>query len=210
MRIFFGATIPDQIKSKIGELQNELFAFEPGARLESKSKLHITLQFIGEFGKDGLEELFASARNDLNKSSVGFSPVRLAGMNYFPNEKMKRGIWIDCSDDGSLSKIARTIELSSAKYGVTPEQRGYKPHITLARLKEYRGRKESSIDLQKFWSESKLGVERFVPRSVALFESFMNPDRSGSEYRILHEFPLQESEGASADLDGQKGSSKNG
>lgn len=192
MRIFFGATLPENTKVEISKIQEGLRPLIPNARLEGKGKLHITLQFIGDFKQEEVKKLFSSVAEELRKSLFKFSITEVYDMNYFPNDKVRRGIWLDCKDNGTLAGIAKTIELVTGQFGVIAESRAFKPHITVARLKGQVGGKKMGhyLDLQKFWSEGKLSLERFFPESVALFESTLNPDRSGSEYTILHEYLL--------------------
>ncbi len=192
MRIFFGATLPENTKLEITKIQEELRSLIPFARLEGRQKLHITLQFIGEFKREEINQLFSSVAEKLKKSQLRFSETDVYGLNYFPNEKVRRGIWLDCRDGGTLSGVAELIKSVMGQFGVQAESRAFKPHITIARLKDQGGGKVMShyIDLQKFWAGGKLSVERFFPVSVALFESTLNPDRSGCEYTILDEYQL--------------------
>ncbi len=204
MRLFFGATLPDQTKNEIVSVQEILRPRLPNAKFEGSEKLHITLQFIGDFRQDFVDRLFASALEELRNCPDQSPATEVVAMNYFPNEKTKRGIWLDCQDDGSLAVFANALRTASAKFGIVPESRAFKPHITIARLREtferrsvasgFRGstriaESRASEDLQKFVGEGKLSVERFFPRGIALFESTLKS--SGSEYRILNEYLLE-------------------
>lgn len=190
MRIFFGATLPANTKTQIEKIQEEVRVSIHGIRIESRDKLHITLQFIGDFKPDKVGSLFASVSEEIGRSSFRASSTEISGMSYFPNEKIRRGIWIDCRDDGTVAGIAESIKSVTKQFGVIPETRGFKSHITIARLRgDGSGRGLNNyVDLQKLWTNGKLTVERFLPVSVALFESTLRS--SGSEYKILSEIPL--------------------
>lgn len=207
MRIFFGATLPDETKREIAEVQELLNDEVHDAKLEGEEKLHITLQFIGDFRQDRVEELFEAAAAELKNRKARSPLTEIVGISYFPNMKVRRGIWLDCRDDGSLAVFSDAVKSASSQYGVVPEDREFKPHITVARIhrKEVRrgspyesrrtyreGDRQRPEDLQKFMRDGKLSVEQFFPRSVALFESTLKP--SGSEYRILQEYSLEKSE----------------
>ncbi len=207
MRIFFGATIPEIIKDEITEMTNSLRQSLRSARFEGKDKLHITLQFIGDFPADRARELFDSAAAGLVELPARAALTEITGIDYFPNDRVRRGIWLECRDDGSLARLAESIKKTSSVYGVVPETRDFKSHITIARMPQHAGGKErggvtrSGIgrggpafpeDLQKLTGGGKLSVERFFPKSVALFESTLKP--SGSEYKILYEYSLEKSE----------------
>ncbi|HQT92707.1 MAG TPA: RNA 2',3'-cyclic phosphodiesterase [Candidatus Kryptobacter bacterium] len=199
MRIFFGATLPEATKREIVELQEMLRPLVPNARFEGTDKLHITLHFIGDFRQEQVGHLFSGAVQELRNYPAKSPSTEIVGMNYFPNEEVRRGIWLDCADDGSLASFASALVIASAKFGIIPEARAFKPHITIARLRErgeprtagsgFPGSARAAADLQKFKGQGKLSVERFFPKSVALFESILKP--SGSEYRVLYEYSLE-------------------
>lgn len=190
MRIFFGATLPAGTKTQIEKIQEEVRVSIHGVRIESRDKLHITLQFIGDFKPEKIETLFSAVSEEIEKSSFRSSANEINGMSYFPNDKIRRGIWIDCRDDGTLAGIADSIKSVTGQFGVVPETRAFKSHITIAQLRVNGGGRSLSdyVNLQKLWSNGKLTVERFFPVGVALFESTLKS--SGSEYKILSEIPL--------------------
>jgi len=191
MRIFFGATLPEETKAKIAELQASLHSLMLNARIEKRDKLHITLQFIGDFDERQVDDLYSSALREVNPSTLKSSVVSIVDLDFFPNEKVKRGIWLGCSDDGTLAAVSRRIGTAMRQHGVVPETRAFRPHITIARFgRDSRENREiSRIDLQKLIADGKLSAEQFFPTTVALFQSTLSS--SGSEYRILHEFPLE-------------------
>lgn len=189
MRIFFGATLPENTKTQIEKIQEELHGSSRDARIEVRNKLHITLQFIGDFKPEKVDDLFSSVSREVESRCFKSSSTEVNGMNYFPNEKVRRGIWIDCQDDGTLAAIAESIKSVTIKFGVIPEKRAFKPHITILRFRNGADRSQKNfLDLQKLWSDGKLSIERFFPKSIALFESTLKS--SGSEYKILSDIPL--------------------
>ena len=171
----------------------------PNARFEGRNKLHVTLHFIGDFPQEQVDQLFSAAVRELQNYPAKSPATEIVGMNYFPNEKVRRGIWLDCADDGTLATFATALVVASSEFGLVPEARAFKPHITIARLRErggpgtagsgFPGSARAVADLQKFKGQGKLSVERFFPKSVALFESTLKP--SGSEYRVLYEYSLE-------------------
>jgi 2'-5' RNA ligase len=207
MRIFFGATLPEITKDEIAELVSSLRLSLRNARFEGRDKLHITFQFIGDFSADRAGELFESASSGLAKLPPMASVTEIVGLSYFPNNRVRRGVWLECRDDGTLARVSQVIKEASSSYGIAPDAREFKPHITIARMSQpfdARGRRGDTRgafdrsgpmfpeDLQKLLGGGKLSVDRFFPKSVALFESTLKP--SGSEYRILYEYSLEKSE----------------
>ena len=191
MRIFFGATLPENTKTQTENIQEELRNNIDGIRIEAREKLHITLHFIGDFMPEKIESLFSSVSGEVKRSGFKSSLTEVDGLSYFPSEKIRRGIWIDCRDDGTLGAIAETVKSVAEKFGVIPERRAFRPHITIARFRGEGGtNRKNYLDLQKLWSNGKLSIERFFPKSIALFESTLKS--SGSEYEVLSDIPLIE------------------
>ena len=189
MRIFFGATIPEETKNEIIDIQSGLRARVPDARFEGRDKLHITLQFIGDFSEERVDELYNSSIDRLRENLGQATVVEVVGPGYFPGQNVRRGIWLECRDDGTLAAIADSLKSSTRQFGIMPEMRQFKAHITIARSRGHEAGGMRRVDLQKAWDEGKLSAKRFFPKSVALFQSKLLP--SGSEYEIIHEFLLQ-------------------
>jgi len=161
MRIFFGATLSESTKTQIEKIQEELRNDIDDIRIEARQKLHITLQFIGDFKPEKVESLFSSVRGEIERSRFKSPLTAVNGLSYFPNERVRRGVWIDCQDDGTLGAIAELIKSVTEKFGVIPEKREFKPHITIARFRGEGDRnRKNYIDLQKLWSNGKLFIER--------------------------------------------------
>ncbi len=189
MRIFVGATLPETTKAEIAAIQDKIKESVPDARIESRDKLHITLQFIGDFPPDKVRGLFDSMKGEFETRDFRSSVTEVLGLNYFPSEKMRRGIWIDCADDGTLAALADSTRSVTSRYGVVPENRSFKAHVTIERFRgEGQKGRSGYADLQKLWSDGKLSIEQFFPESVALFESTLKS--TGSEYKVLFDFPL--------------------
>ncbi len=204
VRLFWAATIPEETKREIAKLQTMLLPRFYQARFEGEPKLHITLNFIGDFRKDMLEDLISSFEVLKKEFPRGSPATSVTGASYFPSERSRRGIWLDCEDDGTLASVASALGNLSGRFGKTPEARDFRAHIAIARFRESHDARAdrtyprrsagadsaiSDADLKKIVAETKLATERFSPRSVALFESTLKP--SGSEYRILYEYFLE-------------------
>jgi 2'-5' RNA ligase len=70
-------------------------------------------------------------------------PVRYAGLGCFPDKREPRIIWAGMEDpDGTLLRLAQTVEARMTDLGFRPEQRIYHPHVTLGRVKGSRHLRE--------------------------------------------------------------------
>jgi len=93
---------------------------------------HITLNFIGSMEPEQKEEMFASLDN---RSSFKNLPIEIDNLSYFPNENgqvLVAGITLT----PRLQKLFDQIQKVVARIGFGMALRNFKPHITLARLKD--------------------------------------------------------------------------
>ena len=107
---------------------------------------------------------------------AGVEPVEFAvrGLGWFPTGRRPRVLWagVDCEGD-VLSGIARRLDEGLADLGVRPENRAFRPHITLGRVRE-------PLDAEAAEDAFERVVRREFGRSVAnelvLYMSELHPE----------------------------------
>lgn len=62
--------------------------------------------------------------------------VRAAKVDAFPQLRRARVLVLALEDDGTLKAVADEAERAAVALGFAPETRSFRPHLTLARLKE--------------------------------------------------------------------------
>ena len=90
MRCFVALEFPEDLKTKIMELQEQLSSFD--AKLVEPKNLHFTLKFLGEINRTAIE----TVTQKLSVISGRFSPfsILLTGVGAFPSLSYIRVIWI--------------------------------------------------------------------------------------------------------------------
>ena len=63
MRAFVAISIPEEIKNRISEIQNQIPKFN--GKLTEKENLHLTLKFLGEISQDLLENVKSAIANKI-------------------------------------------------------------------------------------------------------------------------------------------------
>jgi len=86
-----------------------------------------------------------------------------------------------------MAALQAAVENALAGCGFPREERSFRPHLTLARIKSPRGLTGASA-LMDGRSDYRAGS--FVGRSVTLFQSTLTP--KGAIYTELAQFPFQE------------------
>lgn len=184
IRTFIAVEVPEEIKVELRRVQEELKRSGADVRWVRSEGIHLTLKFLGEVEpsiipriKEGVEGL-----------AQRYRPFRLdvEGMGCFPTIRSPRVIWIGLSgDDGRLSALQRDIEELLKALGFLKEDRPFRPHLTLGRVRSKRF-VDRLVERIGDFLEIRLGS--FEVGSVVQFRSHLSP--SGATYRRLWEVPL--------------------
>jgi len=136
VRSFVAIELPDEVKSAIAQLQNQL---KSGGQFPVKwvdpYSIHLTLKFLGNISKDVIEEITRA----VEEAAGGVSPFHLEikGLGVFPNLKKVQVAWVGVSGDlDQLSGLQKRIESNLSPLGFAPESRPFTPHLTLGRLRD--------------------------------------------------------------------------
>ena len=173
IRTFVALPIPDNLKEHLGKAIATLGNKNAGVKWVRAENIHITLKFLGNISEDMITPL----SQELDRAVEGFPPLHLgfSACGVFPNLKRPRVIWIGMKGDTALlSEIASSVDAACTGFGIPPEKRPFKAHITLGRLKV-----PSMVDL-----ETKFIEEEFNATRVILYKSELLPQ--GARYTALH------------------------
>ncbi|MEP7212330.1 MAG: RNA 2',3'-cyclic phosphodiesterase [Acidobacteriota bacterium] len=180
-RIFFAVDISDDVKAVAAERISRFRKEFPDVRVSwaKPENLHITLKFVGDAEDEQIESLsshLAAAFEKIPQFRIGLSTPSAFG-------KRVLSITVD-EDTDSLPAINEILESACERVSVPREKRAFKPHLTLARIRDERG-------IDALISEhAKIQIEpvEWEVREIALYESELHP--TGSVYSKLKTFPL--------------------
>lgn len=195
MRIFLAIEIPQDIKEKLVEVQEELRPLIPGVRWEKGEKLHLTLVFLGKVEEERVEELKEVVREGI-KGVKGFN-VELSGLRFFPNEKRPRVVLLEVGEGvGEFRRLQKglTGALSEAVFEFA---RPGKPHVTLGRFKQQH---PPTLRVGKLEPQPKMALLtlrvgksfKFKVKEVVMVESKLHP--AGAIHTPIARVPLGERE----------------
>lgn len=146
IRSFIAAELPDELGSWLSQLQARLKADKsPGVKWVDPYGIHLTLKFLGDVAIDKTDAITRA----METASQGISPFNLTikDLGVFPNLRRVQVVWVGISGEVTkLSQLQQNIEANLAKLGFAPESRAFKPHLTLARLRN----QASPDERQKF------------------------------------------------------------
>lgn len=189
MRLFVAVEIDAHVVQALADFSAELrrraAALAPEARIGwvRPEQLHVTLRFIGEVKEEQADAITAAL-----SGAIAVAPFDLVvdAAGAFPERGAPRVLWAGIA--GGLERLAELeTEVSErlTRCSIGREDRAYRPHITLARVREP-GRLRSSV-LFETLAGSEIGTTRV--QAITLFQSRTSPQ--GAVYTPLSRTPLQ-------------------
>ena len=131
IRAFVAVEIP--VIREVEELIEALRNCRARLSVPKASSLHITMKFLGDIDQGQIGDI----REVMKTIAAEFQPfeARIVGVGAFPNRRKPRILWLGIEDDGSLGRIAEGIDSGLASVGFAREQREFRSHVTIARIK---------------------------------------------------------------------------
>jgi len=153
-----------------------------GARWVPVENLHLTLRFLGETDRRGIESVTFEVSSVIQGMQA--PSLRLGDPGVFPGRGGRALVfWAGLEGElEALKRLAGSLEACARRAGFPPERRGFRPHVTLARLRGPSGRELQGRVLPAFPAAD------CTPRALHLFQSVSGP--RGVEYPVLRSWPF--------------------
>ena len=179
-RIFIALDISNEAREKIARFISELKKEFLHLRVswEKPEKIHLTLKFLGDIDEEQLSKVKEAVRK-IASGTKAFS-LRVEKTGCFPAPKKARILWLGLTDEtGTLQKLLGKLEEEMAVLGFEKEDRPFRAHLTIARLREpQRSRELVEAHLQKQFEPVSFEVSQIV-----IYESKLQP--TGSVYSVI-------------------------
>ena len=124
----------------------------------------------------------------MEKAAAGAAPFSLAigGAGVFPDPHRPRVLWLGMNGDvARLLGLPAGAEAGAREIGFPAEERPFRPHLTLARIKSSEGLTGLERALEK---GEEYTAGRFTASGIGLFQSDLTP--RGAIYTRLKWFPF--------------------
>lgn len=180
LRLFAAVAVPHDTLAALAAVVEPIKPAWPGARWINLADQHVTLKFLGWTDADSLARVVGAVRKVARSHDP--ADVSLDALGAFPTERRPRVLWVGLRDPARLlSKLARALDEALAPLGFPAEERGFTPHLTLARIKiPTRPAGE--------WPELHVPATGWRVDRVGLWRSHLSP--KGARYEIVEEMPL--------------------
>jgi len=146
-----------------------------GARWQSDNQLHLTLAFVGETDRHGLQ-----AATDALATLVAPPPdLKLGQFGTFDTERPGRTgtLWIGVEPADTLASLAQATRTALRRAGLAPDPRKFTPHITLARFGSAGASRER---LRPWFTHTPVPRGNWRPTALHLVESTLGHE--GAHY----------------------------
>lgn len=190
-RIFIAINLPENIKKSLANYQKNWP--ELPAKWTKQENIHITLVFLGYISDEEIPDIYKIVREvtfkhnpfNINLFKICYGPLNQNkfGSGQALDKKPPRMVWVLGEENNSaLATLKKDLDQG---LGVS-ENRGFKPHLTLARIRKW--------DWQRIEPEERPEINQdinlsFPVNSIEIMESILK--RTGPEYTVLDSIQLK-------------------
>ena len=186
IRAFLAIEPPENILQEISRLQEKLKR-EINGRLSwtRPQGQHLTLKFFGDISRENINSISSAVQKRVAAEQK--LNLKIEKLGVFPDARKPRVLW--CSVTGDLERLInlqKKLDGDFAALGFPAEDRSFKAHLTLARIKDPRDITGLSEALKK---HDLFKAGEFVADKLFLFQSNLSPQ--GAVYTKLAEFAMR-------------------
>ena len=180
IRSFIAVDLDDaNIKNRISKTQQDLELTGASLKIVQPEIMHLTLRFLGEIPQATVQRII-EMMGDLR-----FSPfeAQFSGVGVFPNIRRISVVWVGITKgEEALAGIFQQLEPKLRQIGLPPDNKGFSPHLTIARVKSGLNKEQLAKSIEKMRDVEFGSME---VKSVRLKKSTLTP--RGPIYTTLHE-----------------------
>ena len=186
IRAFLAIDPPEEVLREIANLQDRLKRTMQGdIRWVRPEGIHLTLKFFGSISADRIAGITRVVEEHVNAVFPLDLTIRRIGV--FPDLKRPRVLWLGMEGDvEQLIALQRKLDEGFQDLGVEREDRPFRAHLTLGRIKTPKEVAGLAKAVESGWDAT---AGQFRAGALFLFRSELKP--SGAVYTKLAEFPFR-------------------
>jgi 2'-5' RNA ligase len=178
MRVFVAVPLDEETRHRLARVVADRVPEIPGGAVDPQ-KWHLTLRFLGEVDEVTVDRI----RHSLDTADLGGSfTMAWGGLGAFPRPARASVLWVGIprgADD--LRALWMATEAALDEAGFPPEDRPFRPHLTIARIRP-------PEDVSEVMAGEPLATVPMAVDRVTLFQSRL--ERGGARYSVVDEFCL--------------------
>lgn len=169
LRLFAAIVPPPEVVAAVDDTMSGLDV--PGRRVPPEN-WHVTLRFVGQIDQVAYERWLSSLDA---RVAAGKLRMALGGLGAFPRPPKATVLWIGVEGD-RVADLAADVDDAAVAAGLEAEERPYRPHLTLARVRP-------PADVRDL-------VDLELPRLTFTVAEYHVMAAVGGRYRRLETFPI--------------------
>jgi RNA 2',3'-cyclic 3'-phosphodiesterase len=179
-RVFLAVPLADETRHALAAALRQALPDGAPGRPVRPQEWHLTLRFLGEVDEPTVDRVMAA----IDGADLGPRfPIRLGGLGAFPKASAAQVLWVGLADGlEPVTRLAERTDEALAAAGLDPQDRPFRPHLTVARLRP------SESVRQLIDGAGSFDIRCTVDR-VVLYETRLR--RGGARYRELESFQLR-------------------
>ncbi|MCK6453737.1 MAG: RNA 2',3'-cyclic phosphodiesterase [Alphaproteobacteria bacterium] len=128
IRLFVGLSLPLEVRQRLAAMSGGV----PGARWEPEENFHLTLRFIGDVEHGQADDI----HGELSRLRMPAFEIGLSAIDYFGAGDKARVLYVGVDRNELLMRLQAKIDNAVQRAGLPREARKFRPHVTLARLRD--------------------------------------------------------------------------
>jgi len=184
MRCFLAIELPSAIRDRLRALQEQFDSLGRAVRWTKVDQIHLTLKFLGEVPDNNVPALCEAAKN----IASCFEPfdLEISDTGCFPPHGQARIVWAGIPNPPqTLIDCHKKCEQTYADLGFKKENRAFKPHLTIGRVKDFSASRQIRAVVH---SAQVFNAGNFTVKELIMFQSILKPQ--GPTYIPLTHAPF--------------------
>ncbi len=171
------------MRENLTKAEEELSKTRADIKLVERENLHFTVKFLGEVPDSVADDV----DRRIGTLALRTMEVSVRGLGVFPDLRRPRVVWAGVAPQDFALISASGQKVIDALEGIgASDERGFHPHITLARVRSPRNH-EALVAVLRDYSTKEFGRTRIT--TLKLKSSVLTPN--GPTYRDVREYALQ-------------------
>lgn len=184
-RTFVAIETPPDVRSRAAALVERLKSSGAKVRWADVQTMHWTLNFLGDVPDNEVADVCQCVTAAV--APVSPFDLEIVGCGAFPKVGRPRTLWLGVGKGAeAMIELQAALERSLAKLGFRPENRQFKPHLTLGRVRDASAGLDELTDLVRRQADFSAGV--MYVDEVVVFSSQL--ERTGAIHTPLGHAPL--------------------
>lgn len=185
IRAFVALDLPADVQRDLAAFCAPLQKLDAAVSWIRPDRIHLTLKFLGNVEESAVEAIGDALRSAVE--SVSPFALRPAGCGAFPSLREMRVIWVGVQGElEPLKGLHRRVEEALERLGFPKENRPFRAHLTLGRVK---GRRQLKALQEALTARHSYQGVIFDVSEVVLYKSDLKPD--GAQYTPLKRLPFR-------------------